>query len=60
MFVRARKRLLQDQRGFTLIEGLVAGILLLSAMTATYGLLATSGRAEQDQAVAAAGAAAIS
>lgn len=49
MFVRARNRLLQDQHGFTLIEGLVAGILLLSAMTATYGLLATSGRAEQDQ-----------
>lgn len=49
MFDRARKRLLGDQRGFTLIEGLVAGMLLVSAMTATYGMLASSGRAEQDQ-----------
>lgn len=42
-------RLLSDQRGFTLIEGLVAGIILVSAMTATYGMLGASGRAEQDQ-----------
>lgn len=42
-------RLLSDQRGFTLIEGLVAGILLAAAMTATYGMLGASGRAEQDQ-----------
>ncbi len=49
MFCRARSRLLTDQGGFTLIEGLVAGMLLLSAMTATYGLLTASGRAEKDQ-----------
>lgn len=49
MILRAHSRLLADERGFTLIEGLVAGILLVSAMTATYGMLGASGRAEQDQ-----------
>lgn len=49
MPVRLLETLVRDQRGFTLIEGLVAGVLLLSAMTATYGMLGSAGRAEQDQ-----------
>lgn len=49
MFDRARNRLLGDQSGFTLIEGLVAGVLLIAVMTATYGMLGSSARTEQDQ-----------
>ncbi len=49
MPLRLLDTLLRDQRGFTLIEGLVAGVLLISAMTATYGMLGSSGRVEQDQ-----------
>lgn len=41
--------MIRDQSGFTLIEGLVAGMLLVSAMTATYGLLARSAGTEHDQ-----------
>lgn len=49
MFARARIRLLSDQGGFTLIEGLIAGVLLVAVMTATYGMLGSSARTEHDQ-----------
>ncbi len=49
MFARARKPPLSDEGGFTLVEGLVAGVLLVAVMTATYGMLGSSARTEHDQ-----------